>query len=192
MKLVFCTHNKNKVNEIARITGPEFEWLTLNDIGYHEAIPEPFDTLEENARTKAETVFHASGLPCFSEDSGLFTEALNGEPGVHSARYAGPNANASNNMTLLLERMKGKTNRKASFKTVIAFFTAEHCLFFTGECSGTLLEEPIGTEGFGYDPLFVPDGDTRTFAQMTLDEKNSYSHRKKAMDSFLSYLNKNI
>ena len=192
MKLVFCTHNENKVKEIARLTSPEVEWLTLNDIGYHQAIPEPFDTLEENARTKAETVFHASGLPCFSEDSGLFTDALNGEPGVHSARYAGANANATNNMTLLLGRMKGISNRKATFKTVIAFFTGEHCLYFTGECTGILLEKPQGTAGFGYDPLFVPDGDTRTFAEMTLDEKNLYSHRRKAMDAFLTYLNNNF
>jgi XTP/dITP diphosphohydrolase len=192
MKLVFCTHNENKVKEIARLTSPDFEWLALNDIGYLQEIPEPFQTLEENARTKAETVFRASGLPCFSEDSGLFTDTLNGEPGVHSARYAGANANASNNMALLLERMKGKTNRKATFKTVIAFFTAEQCLYFTGECSGTLLENPTGTEGFGYDPLFVPDGDTRTFAQMSLDEKNNFSHRRKAMDGFLNYINKNF
>ena len=192
MKLVFCTHNENKVKEIARLTGPEVDWLTLTDIGYLQEIPEPFQTLEENARTKAETVFRASGLPCFSEDSGLFTDALNGEPGVHSARYAGANANATNNMTLLLERMKGKTNRKAAFKTVIAFFNGEECMYFTGECTGSLLESPIGTQGFGYDPLFVPDGDTRTFAQMSLDEKNKFSHRRKAMDAFLYYINKNF
>lgn len=192
MKLVFCTHNQNKVKEIERLTGSDVEWLTLNDISYRQEIPEPFQTLEENARTKAETVFRASGLPCFSEDSGLFTDALNGEPGVHSARYAGPNANATNNMALLIERMKGISNRKATFKTVIAFFTAEHCLYFTGECSGILLEKPQGTAGFGYDPLFVPDGDTRTFAEMTLDEKNLYSHRRKAMDAFLTYLNNNF
>lgn len=189
MKIVFCTQNKHKVAEVARVAGQHLEFVTLNDIGFTRDIPEPFDTLEENARTKAETVYSEYHIPCFSEDSGLFTEALQGEPGVRSARYAGASANSSQNIELLLKRLEHNPNRKAYFKTVIAFCHQHQIHYFSGECHGTLLEKPRGEEGFGYDPIFVPDGDKRTFAEMSLDEKNLFSHRRKAMDAFLKYLN---
>lgn len=193
MKIVFCTHNANKVAEVARVAGTKFEFLTLSDIQFNQEIPEPFPTLEENANTKAETVFIACGLACFSEDSGLFTIALNGEPGVQSARYAGEEANAANNMAKLLTKMEGQTNRRAYFKTIIALkLPNQNTLYFAGECHGTLRDSPIGMQGFGYDPIFIPDGDTRSFAEMNLDEKNQYSHRRKAVDAFLSYLNLNF
>lgn len=192
MKIVFCTQNQHKVAEVARLAGQHLEFVTLSDIGFTRDIPEPFDTLEENARTKAETVYSEYHLPCFSEDSGLFTEALQGEPGVRSARYAGASANSSQNIELLLKRLEHNPNRKAYFKTVIAFCHENQIHYFSGECHGTLLEKPRGEEGFGYDPIFVPDGDKRTFAEMSIDEKNLFSHRRKAMFSFLKYVNNNF
>ncbi|MGI9190497.1 MAG: RdgB/HAM1 family non-canonical purine NTP pyrophosphatase [Chitinophagaceae bacterium] len=192
MKIIFCTQNKHKVQEVARIANKHLEFIPMNEAGFTQDIPEPFDTLEENARTKAETVYNFCLTPCFSEDSGLFVEALHGKPGVRSARYAGPQAQSSDNIELLLGRLEDQSNRKAYFKTVIAFCYEGKTIYFSGECHGHIIDTPHGVDGFGYDPIFIPDGDTRTFAEMSLDEKNQYSHRRKAVDAFLEYLNANF
>jgi XTP/dITP diphosphohydrolase len=188
MQLVFATHNANKVKEIQSLVPAHLQVQSLSDIGYLSPIKEPFDTLEKNSEIKALTIFNAMQVNCFSEDTGLLVEALAGAPGVYSARYAGENANNTDNINLLLHNLKNIENRKACFKTIITFKSATIQIQFAGECHGKILNAPIGTDGFGYDAIFVPDGSNLSFAQMPLEEKNKFSHRKKAMQLFLEWL----
>lgn len=188
MEFVFCTHNTHKIQEVAAIAGHTFEWLNLTDIGFTEDIPEPFQTLQENALQKAITVHAFCGKNCFAEDTGLFVPAINGEPGVYSARYAGEPANSANNIHKLLNRLVGENDRRAYFKTVIAAIINKQKYFFEGECHGRIAHNLSGNEGFGYDPVFIPENFDCTFAMMEPHIKNKISHRKKAFDAFVTFL----
>jgi XTP/dITP diphosphohydrolase len=191
MELVFATQNPNKAKEINTKLGTGFTIISLDVLGITEEIPETAPTLEGNALMKARYVYEKTGRNCFADDTGLEVEALNGEPGVYSARYAGLQKNAQDNMQLLLQNLKGKTNYAARFRTVIALIIDGKEYTFEGIANGTIIEEQRGTEGFGYDPIFIPTGSTRTFAQMQLDEKNQYSHRAKAfikMKDFITHV----
>lgn len=188
MKIIFATNNSNKVKEIKKSTGHRLDIVTLKEAGIDQDIPEPYDTLEENAATKAKTIYQLTRENCFSEDSGLEVEVLNGAPGVHSARYAGEEKSDSNNIQKLLQNMEGINNRNAQFRTVIHLIYNGKQLQFEGICKGTLTEAASGASGFGYDPIFIPEGETRTFAEMTMDEKNKISHRRKAMDQLIAFL----
>ncbi len=189
MELVFCTNNEHKIREVSQIMGSKFVFLKLKDVHFLEDIPEPFDTLEANSATKANTVFFYCGKNCFAEDTGLFIESLNGEPGVFSARYAGEPANAGKNIEKVLHKMRTEQNRRAYFKTVITLVTPEGEWQFEGECHGTISEEVKGKDGFGYDPVFIPVGYESSFAEMDSRLKNDISHRKKAFDKFAAFLN---
>ena len=166
-----------------------FEILSLKEGGIDIDIPEPHDTLEANAKEKAVTIYHMTNTACFSEDTGLEVEALNGEPGVKSARYAGEDKSFQNNIDKLLFHLQGKEDRKAQFRTVICLIMEGNIEFFEGVCEGQIISEQKGKEGFGYDPIFVPDGAEKTFAEMSLEEKSQYSHRRKAVDKLVSFLN---
>jgi XTP/dITP diphosphohydrolase len=168
MKLIFATNNQHKVQEIRSALPPQFEILSLKEVGIDMDIPEPHDTLEENAREKATTIYHLTGTGCFSEDTGLEVETLNGEPGVHSARYAGEDKAFDKNIEKLLSNLKDKPGREAAFRTVICLITEGTIEFFEGTCSGKIIDAPRGSEGFGYDPVFIPDGAEKTFAEMSL------------------------
>jgi XTP/dITP diphosphohydrolase len=189
MKLIFATNNQNKVAEIKAALTQGLEIITLKEAGIDIDIPEPHNTLEENATEKSTVIHNLTKQNCFSEDTGLEVAALNGEPGVRSARYAGDDANNKNNIALLLQNMQNKSERNAQFKTIISLIldNVEHQ--FTGICTGKLIHEEVGEMGFGYDAIFVPDGDEKTFAQMTMEEKNKYSHRKKALAKLIDFLN---
>ncbi|WP_207955434.1 RdgB/HAM1 family non-canonical purine NTP pyrophosphatase [Segetibacter sp. 3557_3] len=186
--IVFATNNPNKVEEVRAIVGREYHIISLKDAGIHIDIPEPHDTLEKNAAEKSGTIYRLTGSNCFSEDTGLEVEALNGVPGVKSARYAGEHSSSTDNVNKLLAELADTNNRKARFRTIISliFDGKEHQ--FEGVCNGTITLKPSGDAGFGYDPVFIPDGASATFAEMTLDEKNRFSHRKKAMRQLLSFL----
>jgi XTP/dITP diphosphohydrolase len=189
MKLIFATNNQNKVAEIKATLTQGLEIVTLKEAGIEIDIPEPHNTLEENATEKSTVIHNLTKRNCFSEDTGLEVAALNGEPGVRSARYAGDDANNKNNIALLLQNMQNKNEKNAQFKTVISLILDEVEHQFTGICTGKIIQEEIGEMGFGYDAIFVPDGDTKTFAQMTMEEKNKYSHRKKALAKLIDFLN---
>lgn len=189
MELIFATNNQNKITEIREALQGRFQITSLKEAGINIEIPEPHATLRENAREKAITIFRMTGKNCFSEDTGLEVGALGGEPGVHSARYAGENSRFENNIAKILHNMEGKTNREAAFKTVICLILGGEEYYFEGVCRGRVTTTPKGEAGFGYDPVFVPDGDSRSFAEMSLSEKSRYSHRKKAMDSMVEFLN---
>lgn len=189
MEFIFATNNPNKIHEISRALHGDYTILGLKDAGILIDIPEPHDTLEANAREKAETIYNMTGKNCFSEDTGLEVDALNGAPGVRSARYAGEQASSNDNIDKLLLELNESSNREARFRTVICMIIEGKEMFFEGICTGKIIRERIGTEGFGYDPVFIPDGSTKTFAQMDTVEKNTYSHRKKALDKMISYLN---
>ena len=161
------------------------------DLGFHKENQETADTLAGNALLKAQFVSEKWKLPCFSDDSGLEIEALNYEPGVYSARYAGPQRNDDENMNLVLEKLQNETNRKAYFKTVIALIIDGKSLLFEGKVEGIIRQDKIGNHGFGYDPIFEPEGLGKTFAEMDIDEKSKYSHRKRAVDQMVSYLSTN-
>jgi XTP/dITP diphosphohydrolase len=196
MKLIFATNNQHKVDEIRSVVGNSIEIITLKEAGIDIDIPEPFTTLEENARNKSRTIYEMKrGGPivagCFSEDTGLEVEALNGEPGVKSARYAGEEKSFDQNIEKLLKKLEGTTNRKAKFRTVISLIIDAKENLFEGSCEGTIGHGKRGKEGFGYDPIFVPDGSVHTFAEMKIDEKNQFSHRKKATDKLIAYLSMN-
>jgi XTP/dITP diphosphohydrolase len=178
----------NKVREVAALLPPSFSIKSLESIGCREELREDQDTLEGNSRQKASYVFEVYGIPCFADDTGLEVDALGGRPGVYSARYAGPENNSEANMQKLLEELDGEENRKARFRTVITLCLPTGELQFEGEVSGVILKEKRGTEGFGYDPLFVPDGWDRTFAEMDAVEKNSISHRGRAVEKLIEYL----
>lgn len=190
MKLIFATHNLNKLVEIQSLMPKNIELLSLTDIGCHDEIPETADTIEGNARQKALYVKENFGYDGFADDTGLEVEALNGKPGVFSARYAGEDKKDADNIKKLLKNLSGKTNRQARFKTVICLVWEEKEYFFEGICRGKIIEEKRGEEGFGYDPIFVPEGQEKTFAEMQLSEKNSFSHRGKAVEKLIAFLKK--
>jgi XTP/dITP diphosphohydrolase len=187
-KLIFATNNLNKVIEVRSLLGNSFKILSLSEAGINIEIPEPFDTLKKNAIEKAEVIYNLKGMSCFAEDTGLEVEALNGEPGVKTARYAGDEKSFENNINKLLIKLKGIKHRSACFKTVICLIVNGKHNIFEGECKGTIIEERRGTSGFGYDAVFIPDGATSTFAEMTLQEKNIFSHRKKATEKLIGWL----
>lgn len=188
MKLIFASHNKNKVKEIAAILPKHFELVGLHDLNYNEEIDETGATLEENALIKAKHIFEKFNLNCFADDSGLEVEVLNNEPGVYSARYAGNEKNDNANMNKLLTNLSSQTNRKARFRTVIALIIDGKEYSFEGIISGQIINEKKGEHGFGYDPIFVPDGYSKTFAELSAEEKNQISHRAKAVKQLLEFL----
>lgn len=188
-RIVFATNNAHKLSEIRKIMGEEWEILSLSDIGCHDDIPETASTLRGNAEIKARYVRERYGIDCFADDTGLLVDALNGEPGVYSARYAGPGHDSKANMALLLEKMKDEDDRKAHFSTVIALTEGDDVRFFEGRVDGVITRTPSGTDGFGYDPVFVPAGSTLTFAEMPAEEKNKISHRARATALLIDYLN---
>lgn len=188
MELVFASSNQNKVKEIQKVIGGKFKILSLNDIKCTEEIEETGKTFQENALIKARYVFEKYKLNCFADDSGLEVEALNNEPGVYSARYAGEPKSDDNNTQKLIRELSSKTNRKACFKTVIALVIDGKEEFFEGKINGWIALEPNGGGGFGYDPVFIPDGYDKTFAQMTLEEKNAISHRAIATKKLVQHL----
>ena len=189
--LIFATNNQHKVEEIKLVIGNKFLVKTLKEAGIDIDIPEPYETLQENASTKSSTIFKLTQENCFSEDTGLEVEALNGEPGVKSARYAGDGKNFQDNVDKLLFNLTNITNRKAQFRTVISLILNQQEYFFEGICEGTILTEQKGTSGFGYDPIFIPTGSSKTFAEMSLEEKNIFSHRKKATQQLIEFLSQN-
>ena len=185
--IVFVTNNQHKLQEIRHLAQDKFHILSLKDVGFNHDIPETSPTLEGNALEKARFFYNKTGKNCFADDTGLEVEALGGLPGVNSARFASDH-DYNKNMMHLLKLMKGIENRRARFRTVIALIINGQEYLFEGIVNGHITNEPRGDNGFGYDPIFVPDGDTRTFAEMTLDEKNHYSHRQKAFTQLLAFL----
>ncbi len=186
--LIFATNNVHKVEEIQAAIGTRLEVISLKQAGIDIDIPEPHPTLEANASEKSSTIHQLTGGDCFSEDTGLEVEALNGEPGVKSARYAGDGRDPGDNIQKLLHNLEGKPNRKARFRTVISLIIGGKEHLFEGICEGHILPAPTGDKGFGYDPVFVPEGGSRSFAEMTMEEKNHYSHRRKAADQLVAFL----
>lgn len=180
-KLVFASHNPHKAEEYRQILGERYEIVSLDELGIDEDIPETGDTLEENALLKARWVRDRLGVSCFADDTGLEVSALGGAPGVYSARFAGEGCTPQDNVRLLLEKLSGCTDRSACFRTVIALITPEGEKLFEGRVDGRIAGEPSGEGGFGYDPVFVPDGWTQTFAEAPAEEKNAISHRGRAM-----------
>jgi XTP/dITP diphosphohydrolase len=187
-KLVFASHNENKIKEVKKLLKGIFEVVSLTDINCFDDIPETADTIEGNAILKANYVTQNFGFNCFADDSGLLIDALNGAPGVYSARYAGEPKNDTNNLNLVLKNLSGQNNRNAHFKTVIALNLNGEQHLFEGKIYGGITEEPIGKNGFGYDPVFIPEGFTKTFAEMTMDEKSSMSHRGQAIKQLITFL----
>jgi len=187
--IIFATNNQHKADEIRQVLKNLFEIKTLKDAGINIDIPEPYDSLEENAREKSTVIHSLTGANCFSEDTGLEVIALNGEPGVKSARYSGEETNFKKNIEKLLFNMKGIEHRDAQFRTVISLLLEGKEYQFEGICKGTITEVEKGENGFGYDPVFIPLGSDKTFAEMTMDEKAVFSHRKKATQQFISFLN---
>ena len=188
-KLVFATNNAHKLDEISSILGEKVELLSLKDIHCHVDIPETADTLEGNAMLKAEYIYKNYGLDCFADDTGLEVEALNGAPGVYSARYAGGEGdNAEANMQKLLQNMQGVQNRKAQFRTAICLILDGKKHLFEGIVKGEIIKEKRGSSGFGYDPIFVPEGYTKTFAELGNETKNKISHRALAVEKLCRFL----
>ena len=189
MKICFATNNKKKIEEVNAALGPEFELVSLQEIGCVEELPETGDTLDHNAFQKARYVKEHFGVDCFADDTGLEVEVLEGAPGVYSGRFAGEPRSDERNIDLLLEKMEGKTNRKARFRTVIALILEGKEYQFEGIAEGEILKERVGEKGFGYDPVFKPIGFDKTFAQLSLEEKNEISHRGKAVKALIEFLN---
>jgi XTP/dITP diphosphohydrolase len=202
MKLIFASNNQYKAEEINAIVGNSFEILTLKDTGIDIDIPEPYDTLEKNASEKSRVIYQltktnpiATRLPagtvgCFSEDTGLEVTALDGEPGVKSARYAGDDKSFGKNIEKLLQKLKDKPDKSARFRTIISLIIDGKEILFEGVCEGKIISEKRGTNGFGYDPVFVPTGSDKTFGEMDMKEKTQFSHRKKAMEKLVAFLSK--
>ncbi|SDA80850.1 XTP/dITP diphosphohydrolase [Algoriphagus alkaliphilus] len=188
MKICFATNNSKKIEEVKAALGPGFEIVSLQEIGCTEELPETGDTLDYNAFEKARFVKDNFGVDCFADDTGLEVEALGGEPGVYSGRFAGEPRSDERNIELLLKKMQDKSNRKAKFRTVIALILDGKEYSFEGTAKGEILEEKVGFGGFGYDPVFRPEGFTKTFAELTLAEKNEISHRGKAVKALISFL----
>lgn len=191
-KLIFASNNLHKANEIRVLLGNVFEIITLKEAGIAIEIPEPHATLEANATEKSKTIFALTRQDCFSEDSGLEVNSLQGEPGVRSARYAGEKASALENNQLLLENMKNISDRTAQFRTVVSLIIDGKEMLFEGVCKGIIAQEPQGSDGFGYDPVFIPDGYDQTFAEIGMEEKSKISHRKMAIAKMNEYLNRQI
>jgi XTP/dITP diphosphohydrolase len=189
MQLIFATNNQHKVKEIKSSLPETINVISLKEAGIEIDIPEPFETLEENAKEKGRTIFELTNQNCFSEDTGLEVHALNGAPGVHSARYAGPGNSSEKNIQKLLTELGDATNRKAQFRTVIFLVWNNKEYYFEGICSGTVTSSPIGSSGFGYDAIFIPDGSSKSFGEMSMTEKNVWSHRQKAMSKLVTFLN---
>lgn len=187
-QIVFATNNKHKLDELREILGDQFQILSLKEIGCHEDIPETADTLEGNAEIKARYVKEHYGYDCFADDTGLEVAALDGAPGVYSARYAGPEHDSKANVALLMKNMEGKTDRSARFRTVIALIEGDTLSFMTGIVKGSIIHEQRGSDGFGYDPVFMPEGFDTTFAQMSIHEKNKISHRGRAVEKLKNHL----
>jgi XTP/dITP diphosphohydrolase len=188
MKLIFATNNQHKVKEIRHAIGQKFELLTLKEAGIDIDIPEPHDTIEANASEKSRTIYRLTNTSCFGEDTGLEVKALNGEPGVKSARYAGEGRSSDQNTDKLLANLAGKTDRSARFKTVISLVLEGKETLFEGICDGHIIDQRRGTQGFGYDPVFIPDGSNKTFGEMDLAEKDQFSHRAKATEKLVVFL----
>lgn len=187
-QIVFATNNAHKLEELREILGAQFQVLSLKEIGCHEDIPETADTLEGNAEIKARYVKEHYGYDCFADDTGLEVTALGGAPGVYSARYAGPAHDSKANVELLMKNMEGVDDRSARFRTVIALIEGDRLSFMTGIVNGTIITEQRGNDGFGYDPIFMPDGFNTTFAEMSMHEKNKISHRGRAVEKLKNYL----
>ncbi len=188
MTLIFATNNQHKTDEIKAVLGNEFEIITLQEAGIFIDIPEPHDTLEANAGEKSKTIYQLTQKNCFSEDTGLEVEALNGEPGVKSARYAGDGKSFQNNIIKLMQKLEAQQNRSARFRTVISLIMDGKEYLFEGICEGRIGETERGNNGFGYDPVFIPTGSSLTFAEMSMQKKNEFSHRKKAMEKLIGFL----
>ena len=189
MNIVFATNNPNKIKEVQALLPTHIKLVCLKEIGCLEDIPETQDTIEGNAIQKVDYIKEHFGLDCFADDTGLEVNALNGAPGVFSARYAGPQRNSDDNMNLLLSELKSKDNRFAQFKTVIAMHFQGKLVTFEGVCEGEITHIKKGTDGFGYDPIFQPTDYKNTFAELSLTEKNSIGHRGKAVSKLVAYLN---
>lgn len=189
MEIVFATHNQHKTAEARDILGPDWILKNLQDIGQLEEIPETSDTLQGNALQKAQYVFEKYHTNCFADDTGLEIEALNGRPGVYSARFAGEHCSYSDNVNKVLSEMEGMTNRRACFKTVVALILDGETFYFEGRIDGHITKKPSGEGGFGYDPVFMPDGYDKTFAELSAEEKNKISHRGIAMSKLVKFLN---
>ncbi len=188
MKIIFATNNKHKLKEVQAVLGDGYRLVTPSELGITEEIPEDRPTIEGNASQKSRYLYERTGDDCFADDTGLEVEALGGEPGVRSARYAGPGHDSERNMELLLRNMKGATNRRARFRTVISLILDGEEHLFEGIVEGVLLTAPRGTNGFGYDPIFVPDGCAETFAEMSDEAKNAISHRGRAVAKLAAFL----
>ncbi len=189
--IIFATNNQHKLEEIRHILKDKFKVSGLRDIGYNGDIAETGLTLAENASIKSHFIYEKFGIDCFSDDTGLDVEALDGRPGVYSARYAGEDGNAKNNIRKLLNELEGVENRNASFKTVISLIMNGKEYLFEGKVSGEIIKNELGSTGFGYDPVFVPNGYDHTFAEMSSVLKNKISHRAKAMEKLIRFLNLN-
>lgn len=189
MKLVFATNNKHKLGEIKQTLVNKFEILSLSDINFNEEIPETHQTIEENATEKSFYIYDRYKINCFADDTGLEIDALNGEPGVYSARYAGENCSFEDNMNKVIEKLDGVENRKARFRTVISLILEGKEYKFEGKVEGEILKNKIGVDGFGYDPIFRPDGYSETFAEMSIELKNKISHRGLAVKKLIEFLN---
>ncbi len=188
MKLIFATHNRHKLEEVQAVLGPGFTLVTPDEAGVHAEIPEEQPTLEGNAFQKADFLYQRTGQDCFADDTGLEVEALGGAPGVYSARYAGEHVSYEDNNRLLLKNLEGVTDRRARFRTVIALILGGKRYQFEGVVEGRIATEPRGDQGFGYDPLFIPDGYTTSFAQMSAEAKNAISHRGRAVEQLATFL----
>ncbi len=187
-KIIFATNNPHKLKEIKEILGDGFDIVSLKELGFSGDIPETGKTLLENASQKSHFIYDKYGGDCFADDTGLEVDALNGEPGVYSARYAGENCSYSDNVNKLLKEMEGKSDRRARFKTVISLILDDKEYFFEGTVEGKITEQPRGDSGFGYDPVFMPEGYNITFAEMSPEEKNKISHRGKAVKKLVEFL----
>lgn len=190
--LLFATNNRHKIAEMQAAIGHQLYIVSLSEAGIAIDIEEPYATLEENARIKTVTIHEMTGMNCFGEDTGLEVVALDGEPGVKSARYAGEGRNPSDNIAKLLGELEGISNRDACFRTVISLIWQEQEYQFEGRCEGTIIEKPRGSDGFGYDPVFLPSGSKLTFAEMSMKQKNRFSHRKKAADGLVLFLQQTL
>jgi len=189
-ELVFATNNAHKLSEVQHLLGKKFLLRSLKDIHLEEEIPEDYDTLEQNALQKARFIFDKTHKNCFADDTGLEVDALNGRPGVYSARYAGDGKNPKDNIKKLLKELNGFANRKARFRTVVALIINNQEYLFEGIVNGQIIESERGTDGFGYDSVFLPDGYSETFAEMKLDQKNLISHRARAIGQLVDFLKK--
>ena len=190
MKIIFATNNQHKAEEVRSLVPGNFQIVSLKQAGIDIDIPEPYDNLRDNAAAKARTIHKLTETNCFSEDTGLEVYALNSEPGVHSARYAGDEKSFSNNIDKLLYNLNGINDRRARFRTVFCLILDGDENYFEGTCEGRIAEHIQGEKGFGYDPVFIPEGSDKTFAQMDLQEKNVFSHRRKAVDLLVAFLNR--